>query len=105
MTGIGWIQIALFFLAVLALTKPVGGYLYRVFEGPLLFPRLDAALIGSRREEQTWGAYVTAILLFSALSLVVTVAIELLQGLLPFNPQRLSGMEPALAFNTAASFV
>ena len=113
MTAIGWAQIALFFLVVLALTKPLGAYMYRVFEGerqPLprvLGPierfayrlcRVDAA------REQTWTAYAFSLLAFSLLGMLVTYVIQRLQHLLPLNPQHLPPVEPALAFNTAASF-
>jgi K+-transporting ATPase ATPase A chain len=107
MTVNGWIQIAVFFLVVLALTKPLGKYMFRIFEGQPPFPRLDKALLrlcGSKGEEQTWGVYAFSLLAFSLFGLLVTYAIERLQYFLPFNPQKLAGVEPALAFNTAASF-
>ncbi len=108
MTLIGWAQIGLFFLVVMALTKPLGAYMHRVFEGeePLL-PRLERAmfrLCGTKAEEQTWSQYTIALLAFSLFGALVTYAIERLQGFLPFNPQHLPGVEPALAFNTAVSF-
>ena len=108
MTGVGWLQIALFCAAVLAVTKPLGLYLFRVFEAEPPLPRLDRLvqrLCGVEAQEQTWGAYAVSLLLFSALGLVITFAIQRAQHLLPFNPQHLGPVEPALAFNTAASFV
>jgi K+-transporting ATPase ATPase A chain len=107
MTALGWAQIGLFFLVVLALTKPVGKYMFRIFEGPPLLPRLERPflkLCGTEGEEQTWSAYTISLLAFSLFGLLVTYGIERLQFYLPFNPQHLSGVEPALAFNTAASF-
>ncbi len=113
MTIVGWTQIIVFFLILLALTKPLGIYMFRVFEGksrPLrrvLGPveRGLCRLCGAdETKEQTWAQYAGALLAFSLISMLVTYAIERLQMHLPFNPQHLAGVEPALAFNTAASF-
>jgi K+-transporting ATPase ATPase A chain len=113
MTANGWIQIALFFLVVLALTKPLGAYMHRVFEGerqPLprvLGPleRLLYRLSGvDPKREQGWKGYAAAILVFSALGVLVTYAIQRLQHVLPLNPQGLGPVAPDLAFNTAVSF-
>ncbi len=108
MTALGWLQIALFCAAVLAVTKPLGLYLFRIFEEEPPLPRLDRLVqrvCGVKAEEQTWGAYAVSLLLFSALGLLVTYLIQRVQHLLPGNPQHLGPVEPALAFNTAASFV
>jgi K+-transporting ATPase ATPase A chain len=113
MTLIGWAQVALFFLVLLALTKPLGVYMFRVFEGterPLRavfrpLERLMYRLCGvDEGEEQTWVQYTLSLLAFSLFSLLVTYALERLQHVLPLNPQHLPAVEPALAFNTAASF-
>jgi K+-transporting ATPase ATPase A chain len=113
MTAIGWLQILVFFAAIVAVTKPLGVYMFRVFEGdrqPLprvLGPveRLLYRLSGvDQRKEQTWGQYTFALLVFSVLGLVVTYLIQRLQHVLPLNPQHLGAVEPTLAFNTAASF-
>src|SRR5437764_1004844 len=113
MTLIGWAQIALFFLVVLALTKPLGAYMFRVFEAgrqplpSLLGPveRFLYRLSGvDPSREQTWPVYAFSLLAFSLFGLLVTYGIERLQHVLPFNPQHLGPVEPALAFNTAASF-
>jgi K+-transporting ATPase ATPase A chain len=113
MTASGWLQIGLYALVILALTKPVGAYLHRVFEGdrqplPRLFgpvERLLYRLSGvDPRREQTWKGYAAAMLVFSGVTMAVTYAIQRLQPLLPWNPQHLGAVEPALAFNTAASF-
>ncbi len=112
MTAIGWIQIVVFALVVAALTRPLGGLLYRVFEDPersrgvrqvegFLFK-----LVGiDPRHEQTWLQYTGALLAFSALGMAVTYAIQRLQHLLPLNPQHLGPPSDHLAFNTAASFI
>ncbi len=113
MTANGWLQIGLYALVILAITKPMGLYMFRVFEGdrqPLprvLGPveRLLYRLSGvNPKKEQTWGQYAAAMLLFSLVTMAVTYGIERLQHVLPWNPQHLGPVEPALAFNTAASF-
>src|SRR5690349_10542406 len=113
MTAIGWLQILVFFAAILAVTKPLGVYMFRVFEGdrqplPRSFGRLERLcyrLSGvDPRKEQTWKQYAFALLVFSAFGLVVTYLIQRLQGALPFNPQHFAAVEPTSAFNTAASF-
>jgi K+-transporting ATPase ATPase A chain len=114
MTANGWLQILLFFALVLVLTRPVGVLLFRIFEderrpwprllGPVERLLFRAAGVDARRE-QTWLQYTLSLLAFSAVSLLITYAILRLQHLLPFNPQKLGPVEPALAFNTASSFV
>ncbi len=107
MTAIGWAQIALFFVLVFALAKPLGAYMFRVFEQEPPLPKLDRfcrRLCGVQGQEQTWPVYTFSLLAFSLFGLLVTYGIERLQHALPFNPQGLAGVEPALAFNTAASF-
>jgi K+-transporting ATPase ATPase A chain len=113
MTAIGWLQFAIYSLVLLATVRPVGIYLARVLEGertwldPVLRPceRLIYKLSGVNAEsEMNWREYAFAMLGFSAISLLVTYAIERLQAYLPFNPQHLAGVGPDLAWNTAASF-
>ena len=113
MTAIGWLQILVFFAAILAVTKPLGVYMFRVFEGdrqplPRTFGRLERLcyrLSGVDPEkEQTWKQYTFALLVFSAFGLLVTYLIQRLQHVLPFNPQHFGAVEPTSAFNTAASF-
>ncbi|WP_257459410.1 potassium-transporting ATPase subunit KdpA [Archangium lipolyticum] len=114
MTLIGWSQILLFFALVLALTKPLGAYLFQVFEGPtrplpkVLGPveRFLLRSCGGREalREQTWGQYALALLAFSLFSMLLTYGILRLQHVLPLNPQGFPAVGPELAFNTAASF-
>jgi len=113
MSANGWLQFAIFSLVLLATVRPVGAYLARVLEGdrtwldPLLRPieRLIYKLSGvNSKHEMNWREYAFAMLGFSAVSLVVTYAIERLQNLLPFNPQGLTAVGPDLAWSTAASF-
>ena len=113
MTVNGWLQLAVFFLAVIAVTKPLGVYMTRVFSGEKTFLshvlgpverliyrvcRIDA------EHEQRWTVYTAAMLMFSVASLLVLYAMQRLQYYLPFNPQQFPGVAPDLAFNTAASF-
>ena len=114
MTLIGWSQILLFSALVLALTRPVGLYLFHVFEAPQRpLPRVLGPverglfrLCGLHPEqEQTWKQYTLALLAFSAVGTGLAYALLRLQHVLPFNPQALGAVEPTLAFNTAASFV
>ena len=113
-TNNGWLQIALFGAIVLLITRPVGGYMTRVFSGERTF--LTLALRPVERfiyrccgvdeaEEQPWRTYAVAMLLFSVAGLVTLYALQRLQWYLPFNPQGQAGVEPVLAFNTSVSFV
>jgi potassium-transporting ATPase potassium-binding subunit len=109
----GWLQIAAFFLLVLLATKPLGLYMARVFEGrrtlldPLLVPveRLLYRMTRvNREEEMRWTEYGLAMLLFSFVTMLLTYVVERAQHILPWNPQNLAGVSPALAWNTALSF-
>jgi K+-transporting ATPase ATPase A chain len=123
MTGIGIAQILVFFLILLAITKPLGTYMYRVFEGektflhPILHPleRLIYRLGGVREdEEQSWVQYAGSTISLSIFSFVFVYLLQRWQGHLPFNPahfstpqapQSATPMTPDLAFNTAVSFM
>lgn len=109
----GLTQILLYCLIILALTKPLGIYLFCVFEGerrplPRLFGPIERATFRvcgvDARQEQTWGQYTLALLCFSAFGLLVTYALQRLQHVLPLNPQQLGPVAPDLAWNTAVSF-
>jgi potassium-transporting ATPase potassium-binding subunit len=113
MTLVGWVQILVFAAVILGITKPLGVFLFRVYEaedrplagvlGPV--ERALYRLCGvDPRREQSWLQYAGALLAFSAMSMLVTYAIQRLQQLLPFNPQRFPAVRADLAFNTAASF-
>src|SRR5579884_4089289 len=113
MTANGWLQFLLLFVVLVALMRPLGLYMARVFQGeptfadPLLKPveRLLYRLFGVRSEqEMTWGEYTISMLLFNFVSMLLTYAIERVQHWLPSNPQHLSSVAPDLAWNTAASF-
>src|ERR1700754_4245402 len=101
MTVNGWLQILLFLAVVLALTKPLGLFMTRVFDGertflhPLLRPveRLVYRLTGvDEGREMRWTEYAASMLLFSLVSLLVLYLIQRLQGVLPLNPQGLPGV-------------
>ena len=113
MTMNGWLQFAVFFGVLLLLMRPLGLYIARVLEGqktfldPILKPveRLIYRLGGVEAEqEMNWREYAVAMLIFSAVSLLLTYAIERLQHALPWNPQHLVAVAAELAWNTAASF-
>jgi K+-transporting ATPase ATPase A chain len=114
MTLIGWLQISLLFLAVLAIIKPLGLYMARVFSGDrtLLSPvlgRLERDLYRvsgiNPEKEQSWYGYVLAMLAFSLAGFLSLYAMLRMQAYLPLNPQSFPGMPADLAFNTAVSFV
>ena len=114
MSIIGWVQILVFFALVLLVTRPLGGYMTRVFSGErtLLSPVLRPVesvfyrLAGVREtDEQYWLTYTIAMLVFSAISFLLLYAILRLQAALPVNPAGQGAVDPALAFNTATSFI
>jgi potassium-transporting ATPase potassium-binding subunit len=113
MTANGWIQILLFAAIVFAITKPLGSYMYRVFEGdrqplPRLFGAIERVLYKlcgvDPRQQQDWKQYAVAMLVFSAFTMLVTYVIQRLQHILPLNPQNFGPVGADLAFNTTASF-
>jgi K+-transporting ATPase ATPase A chain len=114
MTAIGWIQILLFCAIIVALVKPLGWYMTRVFEGertpltPLLRPiELAIYWIGGvdEKREQHWVTYTLAMLFFHVGGFLVLYALMRLQAVLPFNPAEQSAVAEDLSFNTAISFV
>jgi len=123
MTAVGILHIVFFFVLLLIVTKPLGSYMAKVFQGertflhPLLRPleRLIYRSIGVREDsEQRWTQYAAAVIAVSAASFLFVYLIQRLQGFLPFNPMHFgtkaapSGatpITPDLAFNTALSFL
>src|SRR5260370_34353652 len=113
MTANGFMQLALDVVALVAVTKPLGVYMPRVFAGertfltPALAP-LERLLYRLARvdpdEEQTWTVYTGAMLLFSLVSMLLLYGIERLQQVLPWNPQHFPAVHAAPAFHTSASF-
>jgi K+-transporting ATPase ATPase A chain len=113
MTANGWFQIGLYLLVILVVTKPIGVLMTRVFNrektflDPIFRPleKLVYRLTGvDENREMRWTEYAVAMLLFSGVSMTVLYLIERTQKWLPFNPQKFSNVDPALAFGTAASF-
>lgn len=113
MTVQGWTQILLYFGCVLAITRPVGAYMARVFDHQKTF--MDRAARPAERllyrvtgvdenHEMRWTEYAGAMLMFSLLTMLLLYLLQRVQQWLPFNPQHFSAVAPDLAFNTAASF-
>ena len=114
MTLAGWAQIIVFCAIIVALAKPLGAYMTRVFEGertflsPILNPveRVFYALAGvDPKAEQRWTGYAASMMAFNLAGFLLLYMILRLQESLPFNPQGMAGMAPDLALNTAVSFV
>jgi K+-transporting ATPase ATPase A chain len=114
MTAIGWIQIILYCAIIVALVKPLGWYMTRVFNGeatflsPVLRP-VEAGIywIGGvdERREQHWLTYTVAMLLFHVGGFLIIYGLMRLQALLPYNPADQSAVAQDLSFNTAISFI
>src|SRR6184192_4326495 len=114
MQASGWIQFALYFIALALITKPMGLYLLQVLDAngrtwldPVVRPleRVTYRLMGvDSSKEHDWKQYTLAMLLFSLVGCLFTYAILRLQNILPLNPQGLGAVSEHLAFNTAVSF-
>jgi K+-transporting ATPase ATPase A chain len=113
MTANGIFQLLFYLVVLLALAKPLGGYMARVLEnrrvvldrglGPI--ERLIYRACGVRAtDEMSWKTYTVAMLLFNFAGLLAVYTLQRLQGLLPFNPQGLGAVSPGSSFNTAVSF-
>jgi len=110
----GWIQLAIYIVALALITKPMGLYLLRVLDvngktwlDPVLRPLERGAyrIMGvDPNKEQDWKQYTLAMLLFSLTGCLFTYAILRLQYFIPLNPQKLAGVSPDCSFNTATSF-
>jgi len=113
MTLNGFLQLGIYILVLLALTKPLGVYMTKVFSGERIFlgrifgplERLIYRICRiDEHEEQHWTTYTAAMLMFSLAGLLVLYGLQRLQYYLPLNPQGFPGVVPDLAFNTASSF-
>src|SRR5215813_8324448 len=110
----GWIQFAIYLIALALVTKPMGLYLMHVLDAngrtwldPVLRPleRTTYRVMGvDPQREQNWKHYTLAMLLFSLVGCLFTYAVLRLQYFLPLNPQKFAGLSPDLSFNTATSF-
>jgi len=113
MTANGYVQLTLYLIVLLALVKPLGAYMARVYDGPstpldrVLGPveRLLYRLAGvDPTDGMTWKRYAVAMMLFNGAGLLVVYALQRLQQLLPLNPQGFGAVTPDSSFNTAVSF-
>src|SRR5712664_3724461 len=114
MTANAIFQIVLYVVVLLALAKPLGAYMARVYEGRGCgldralgwLERLIYRLAGVRpNEEMTWKTYAATMLLFNLVGLLAVYVLQRLQGILPLNPMALGAVSPDSSFNTAVSFV
>ncbi len=114
MTVIGWIQIALFSAVVIAVTRPVGGFMAQLYAGKRTFlsPVFRPVERGwywicgvDERHEQSWVGYAIAMLMFKMFCFLAAYALQRLQAVLPLNPDGQSAVAPMLAYNTAVSFL
>jgi potassium-transporting ATPase potassium-binding subunit len=108
-TANGWLQLLVYLVVLIALAKPLGIYMARVYEGRTswLAPveRVIYGLAGTdARHEMGWKAYALAMLVFNLVGLLAVYALQRLQAVLPLNPQALSAVSPDSSFNTAVSF-
>ena len=113
MSANGYLQLAFYVVVLIALAKPIGAYMARIYEGrPAFLNRVGAPFerllyrlcgVDSTREMR-WTEYALAAMLFNILGLLAVYLLLRLQGLLPLNPQQLGAVSPDLAFNTAVSF-
>ncbi|MGO4685865.1 potassium-transporting ATPase subunit KdpA [Hyphomicrobium sp. 2TAF46] len=114
MTLAGWAQIALFCAVVVALVKPLGWYMNRVFAGERTFlsPAVRPIEVSlykiagmNERSEQDWLTYTVSMLMFHVGGFLILYVLLRTQGWLPFNPQGMTAVAPDLSFNTAVSFI
>jgi K+-transporting ATPase ATPase A chain len=114
MTTLGWLEIIFFAATTGLLTRPLGGYLTRVYAGERivlqsLFGSIEAAIYRyagiDPKHEQSWYRYVVSLLIFHELGIVALYALLRAQTILPFNSEQLPAVAPDLALNTAISFV
>jgi potassium-transporting ATPase potassium-binding subunit len=113
MTANGYLQLAFYVIVLLALAKPLGAYMARVYEGKRLalervlgwLERLIYRLCGVQSgEEMDWKAYAVTMLLFNLLGMLAVYLLQRVQGVLPLNPQGFGAVSADSSFNTAASF-
>ena len=107
------IQIVLFIVVLLALAKPLGSYMARVYQGDRTFfdrvlgpiERFIYRISGiDPKSEMDWKVYAIAMLIFNVLGLFFVYALQRLQNILPLNPQGLGAVSADSSWNTAISF-
>jgi potassium-transporting ATPase potassium-binding subunit len=108
-----WFQLIFYFVVLLALAKPLGSFMARVYQGEHTFldrvigpvERFVYRLSGvNPQEEMNWKTYAMAVIIFNVLGLIVVYLLQRLQGVLPLNPQGLGAVTPDSSWNTATSF-
>ena len=109
MTANGWLQIVFYCVVLFAITKPMGIYMLKVFDGSYrwlgFLERPIYRICGiDEKEDQHWTSYAVGMLLFSVVTMLVTYVALRLQGMLPLNPQHFPGVVDRQSFETAASF-
>ncbi len=112
MTSNGIVQLVVFLLVLLLLTRPLGAYMARVYQGRVALERglgwlerLIYRASGVREgDEMGWKTYALAMLAFNMVGLLAVYGLQRLQGVLPLNPQGMGAVSPDSSFNTAASF-
>jgi len=113
MTANAWIQILIYFGLLLAIVKPLGWYMARVYQSQPCgldrafgwLERILYRLCGvDPQQEMTWRTYAVAVLAFNAVGLLAVYLLQRFQGWLPLNPQGFAGVGPDSSFNTAVSF-
>jgi K+-transporting ATPase ATPase A chain len=109
MTANGWVQILFYCVVLFAITKPVGIYMLKVYDGSYrwlgFLERPIYRICGiDEKEDQHWTSYAVGMLLFSVVTMLVTYVALRLQGTLPLNPQHFPGVVDRQSFETAASF-
>ncbi len=114
MTTLGVVQLVIYFAILIAITKPLGLYMTRLFDGGRVFlsPIVKPIERGiyrvtgvDERREMRWTTYAVAMLLFQVVGFMAVYLVQRFQHGLPFNPQHFANVEPRSAFNTAVSFV
>lgn len=114
MSFYGWVTIMAFFICVVAMTRPLGGFLKRVLEGERhvlgqIFSPVERGIYriaGIQQDrEQSWSQYAIAVIVFKIICFIAVYALLRFQGFLPLNPNGMGGVAPDLAYNTAISFV
>ena len=108
-----WFQLIFYFVALLALAKPLGSFMAKVYQGEHTFldrvlgpiEKLIYRLSGVKPEEDmNWKTYAVAMMVFNILGILAVYAIQRLQAFLPLNPQGLGAVTPDSSWNTAVSF-
>lgn len=113
MTANGFLQLAIFLLVLLLLTKPLGSYMTKIFTGEktllskVLSPleNLVYRICQIDQTPQHWTNYAISLILFNFVGVIVLYLLQRLQSFLPLNPQNFTSIASDLAFNTAVSFV